>query len=58
MRTSVLAYLIKPIKQIDLEVAVAVAMRRFREHRAVCDMAAALRVAGRAKTGRFFAKEQ
>jgi AmiR/NasT family two-component response regulator len=43
LRTSVLAYLIKPIKQIDLEVAVAVAMRRFREHRAVCDMAAALR---------------
>ncbi len=43
LRTSVLAYLIKPIKQIDLEVAVAVAIRRFREHRAVCDMAAALR---------------
>ncbi len=43
LRTSVLAYLIKPIKQIDLEVAIAVAMRRFREHRAICDEAAALR---------------
>ena len=43
LRTSVLAYLIKPIKQIDLEVAVALAMRRFREHRAMCDVAAALR---------------
>jgi two-component system, response regulator PdtaR len=43
LRTSVLAYLIKPIKQIDLEVAVAVAMRRFREHRAICDVATALR---------------
>jgi two-component system, response regulator PdtaR len=43
LRTSVLAYLIKPIKQIDLEVAVALAMRRFREHRAICDEAAALR---------------
>jgi two-component system, response regulator PdtaR len=43
LRTSVLAYLIKPIKQIDLEVAIAVALRRFREHRAICDEAAALR---------------
>ena len=43
LRTSVLAYLIKPIKQIDLEVAIAVAMRRFREHRAICNEAAALR---------------
>jgi two-component system, response regulator PdtaR len=43
LRTSVLAYLIKPIKQLDLEVAVALAMRRFREHRAMCDVAAALR---------------
>ncbi len=43
LRTSVLAYLIKPIKQLDLEVAIAVAMRRFREHRAVCNEAAALR---------------
>jgi response regulator NasT len=43
LRTSVLAYLIKPIKQLDLEAAVAIAMRRFREHRAICAEAAALR---------------
>jgi AmiR/NasT family two-component response regulator len=43
LRTSVLAYLTKPIKQIDLEAAVALSMRRFREHRAICDEAAALR---------------
>jgi two-component system, response regulator PdtaR len=35
LRNHVLAYLVKPIKQADLETAIALAMRRFREFQAL-----------------------
>jgi response regulator NasT len=41
----VLAYLVKPIKQADLEAAIAVAMRRFEQLRAARDEASSLRKA-------------
>lgn len=41
----VLAYLIKPIKQADLETAIALAMRRFKEFQALHQQAADLRQA-------------
>ena len=41
----VLAYLVKPIKQADLETAVALAMRRFHELQALCQQADSLRQA-------------
>jgi response regulator NasT len=41
----VLAYLIKPIKQADLETAIALAMRRFREFQALHQQADDLRQA-------------
>jgi two-component system, response regulator PdtaR len=44
-RNHVLAYLVKPIKQQDLEPAIAIAMSRFQEFRAMRDEAANLRQA-------------
>jgi response regulator NasT len=44
-RNHVLAYLVKPIKQQDLEPAIAIAMSRFQEFRALRDEAANLRQA-------------
>jgi response regulator NasT len=41
----IMAYLVKPIKQADLEPAIALAMRRFRQFRAVQQEAADLRQA-------------
>jgi response regulator NasT len=45
MRDHVLAYLVKPIKQADLETAIALAMRRFAEFRALQRQADDLRQA-------------
>lgn len=41
----IMAYLVKPIKQADLEPAIALAMRRFQQFEAVCREAASLRQA-------------
>src|SRR5271157_13315 len=41
----VLAYLVKPIKQADLEAAITIAMQRFKQFRALCQEAGALRQA-------------
>jgi response regulator NasT len=45
VRDHVLAYLVKPIKQADLETAIALAMRRFREFQALQQQATDLRQA-------------
>jgi len=45
MADHVLAYLVKPIKQADLETAIALAMRRFREFQALHQQAEDLRQA-------------
>lgn len=45
LKDHVLAYLIKPIKQADLETAIALAMRRFKEFRALQQQADDLRQA-------------
>lgn len=45
VRDHVLAYLVKPIKQADLETAMALAMRRFREFQALQQQATDLRQA-------------
>ena len=42
-REHILAYLVKPIKQADLEAAISVAMQRFEEFRALCKEAGELR---------------
>ena len=39
----ILAYLVKPIKQADLEPAISIAVRRFRQFQAVHEEAASLR---------------
>lgn len=41
----ILAYLVKPIKQVDLEPAISIAVRRFRQFQAVCQEAESLRQA-------------
>ena len=41
----ILAYLVKPIKQVDLEPAISIAVRRFRQFQAVHEEAASLRQA-------------
>lgn len=45
LQDHVLAYLVKPIKQADLETAIALAMRRFQEFQALHQQAADLRQA-------------
>lgn len=41
----ILAFLVKPIKQVDLEPAISIAMRRFRQFQALCQEAGDLRQA-------------
>ena len=45
LRDHVMAYLVKPIKQADLEIAIALATRRFREFLALQEQAASLQQA-------------
>jgi len=45
LERQVLAYLVKPIKQADLETAIAIAIRRFQEFQALIDETACLRQA-------------